>query len=427
MGKKKLALLLITATTLNIGTAKIYAKNKYCEKVKKNTVLAAKPSFKIRKGKVVNITSNLRIRENATTSSQVIGYLVNGEMFEIQEKTGEWYKVKVNGKIGFIHEAYVKELDENIENKVYTEKNNCIKKGEVVNITTNLRIREKPSTTASIIGYLLNGQIFDIKGHYGDWDYIDSKGKIGYIHRDYVKELENKGKKGISKPSEKPSIGKGEVINVETSLRIREKASTNSSILGYLKVGDIFDIRDKGEDWSYITYKGIKGYIHNAYIKEIYINKDEKDAKKSSKDNYDRIGKVINTTTRLRVRKEPNTNCLVVAYLMPNETFRIKAELGNWYYTEISGAEGYVFKDYVQIIKDNDVSNKENKEEQLTGKVINVTTSLRIRQTPSANGEVIGYLLENESIEVIGKVGHWYKIKHKGLIGYVSKAYITIN
>ncbi|MGL5244712.1 MAG: SH3 domain-containing protein [Sarcina sp.] len=421
MKKKKLALLLITATTLNIASAKIYAKDKENKNATKNQVIKSKTYKEVKEGRVINITSNLRIRENANINSKVIGYLVNDEVFEIKGKLGEWYNINVNGKTGFIHENFVKELS---NKEIDIKKNNeASQKGKVINVSTNLRIREKPSNIAPIVGYLLNGQVFDIKGNYGDWKYINCDGKVGYVHKNYVKEINKEELSNEVQILEKPIIGKGKVINISSSLRIRERPKIDSSIIGYLKSGDIFDIREKNEDWTYITYNGINGHVHNAYVEELKENKPEQPSINYG-DKVGKVGKVINTTTRLRVRKEANTNSSVVAYLMPDEIFSIKAQLGSWYYTQISGAEGYVSKDYVKIIKGNDELNKEDK---LIGRVVNVTTGLRVRKEPSSNSNILGYLLNNEKIDINGKYGLWYKINYKGLIGYISKAYITID
>ena len=57
------------------------------------------------------------------------------------------------------------------------------------------------------------------------------------------------------------SISKGQVINVTSTLRIREEASTNSSVLGTIRNGSTFDIISKSGGWYQIKYNGITGYV----------------------------------------------------------------------------------------------------------------------------------------------------------------------
>ena len=58
------------------------------------------------------------------------------------------------------------------------------------------------------------------------------------------------------------------------------------------------------------------------------------------------------------------------------------------------------------------------------GIVTNVSSNLRVRSGASSNSSVLGYLLNNEKVDITGKEGNWYKIKFKGSVGYVSADYI---
>lgn len=57
-----------------------------------------------------------------------------------------------------------------------------------------------------------------------------------------------------------------------------------------------------------------------------------------------------------------------------------------------------------------------------TGK--STATNVRVRESASLNSEVIELLDENDSVEILGQEGEWYKVNFKGTIGYVSKAFI---
>ncbi len=65
------------------------------------------------------------------------------------------------------------------------------------------------------------------------------------------------------------SASKGQVVNVNSSLRIRESASTSSAVIGTLRNGNTFDIISKSGGWYQINYNGTKGYVHGDYVKEI--------------------------------------------------------------------------------------------------------------------------------------------------------------
>lgn len=58
-----------------------------------------------------------------------------------------------------------------------------------------------------------------------------------------------------------------------------------------------------------------------------------------------------------------------------------------------------------------------------TGK--STVSNLRIRKTPSTDGEVIDVLGLEDKVEILGEQGDWYNISFKKVNGYVSKTYIT--
>ena len=116
-------------------------------------------------GQVKNVSSSLRVRSGAGTNHSVVGYLSNGDKFKILEKSGSWYKINGNGTIGYVHSDYVAIVGESSNNNNSSNNNHETSEksiGKVINISSNLRIRNAPSTNSSVVGYLLNGQTFNI-------------------------------------------------------------------------------------------------------------------------------------------------------------------------------------------------------------------------------------------------------------------------
>ena len=100
------------------------------------------------KGKVINVTSALRIRKGPGTTYDAIGWLYNDDNVEILGREGQWFKIKNNDTIGYCHEDYIKEVRQD-DTEIVPE-NPLTGKGEVINITSNLRIRSSASTLSLI-------------------------------------------------------------------------------------------------------------------------------------------------------------------------------------------------------------------------------------------------------------------------------------
>ena len=91
---------------------------------------------------------------------------------------------------------------------------------------------------------------------------------------------------------------------------------------------------------------------------------------------------------------------------------------------------GKTFNGIINLIKNNagtGNSNTGNGDQayNATGKVINVTSTLNVRNQPSTSGTVVGTLKSDQTVTITAKNGSWYKISSP-LVGYVHSDYISI-
>ena len=387
MNRNKIAALIFAVSTVCVISA--HSENAYATEHKNSNQLEENNQTRsVKKGQVINVSTNLRIRKSPNTSSDVIGYLTNGEIFNIDGKEGSWYKINANGKVGYIHGDYVKEVSGNSNSSSNNSGSNSNldtslagKKGTVVNVSTSLRVRQSPSTSSSVVGSLRGGQTFEIKGKSGSWYYINANGLTGYIHGDYVQVGENSSNNGgqssgnNGQSSENNSgmdtslAGKtGKVVNVSTSLRIRQSPSTSSSVVGSLSAGQTFKINGKNGAWYNIDAQGTKGHVHGDYVQVLSGNEGSNSGSNnnqsgSQNNNLDesyngKAGKVVNVTTNLRLRSQPSTSSSVLAYLLPNERFTLQGKTSSgWFKVNYNGKIGYLHEDYVKIVSSDEGAN----------------------------------------------------------------------
>lgn len=306
-----------------------------------------------------------------------------------------------------------------------------ISKGQVVNVTSTLRIRESASTDSSVIGTMRNGNTFDIISKSGNWYQIKYNGITGYVHGDYVKEV----------TASSAVSTKGKVYNVATNLRVRSGASTDSSILGYLTNNTEVNIVGTEGSWYKIQYNSGYGYVSKDYITvngSSSNNGSSSDNNSSSETEINKTGYVYNVSSGgLRVRKEASTSSTVLGTLYSGNSVNIIGETGSWYKIKYNSSYAYVHKDYITDNKPSSESNSGNNSSNnnnsssetmnAIGVVTNVSSNLRVRQQPSSSSLVLGYVLNNEKVNITGKEGNWYKINFKGSTGYVSVDYVRIS
>ncbi|MCX0404524.1 SH3 domain-containing protein, partial [Clostridium perfringens] len=251
-------------------------------------------------GHVVNISSSLRVRSGASTSTATKGFLRNGAKLDIVGKSGAWYKIKYNGGYGFVHGDYV-----SINKHEQSHDKKVISTGHVVNISSSLRVRSGASTSTATKGFLRNGAKLDIVGKSGAWYKIKYNGGYGFVHGDYVSvSSASKPAEKPSKPAEKPidTINEqGHVVNISSSLRVRSGASTNTVTKGFLRNGAKLDIVGRSGAWYKIKYNGGYGFVHGDYV---FINKHEQSHDKK----VISTGHVVNISSSLRVRSGASTS-----------------------------------------------------------------------------------------------------------------------
>lgn len=67
----------------------------------------------LEKKKTIGIVnaSTLNLRESPSLTSPVVLVLLKGDKVEILTEKGNWYKVKVNGKEGYVYKKYIKTVE----------------------------------------------------------------------------------------------------------------------------------------------------------------------------------------------------------------------------------------------------------------------------------------------------------------------------
>lgn len=385
------------------------------------------------KGKIVNISTNLRVRSDVGTNYEIIGYLYNGQEVQVNAEKGDWYRIAFSGREGYVSKSYV-ELNQSIVTPVST----AYKKGQVVNITSALNIRQSASTSSAVIGTLKNADTFEIISNSNGWYNIKSQNVIGFVKSEYVKEI-GSSSEATTKTSVTPTVEKsanGKVVNISTNLRIRTSASTTSPILGYLLNGQEVSITGEEGSWYAISFNNTKGYVSKDYVQKSNVaavntsvqtntNAGSQQTTASGK------GQVINISSSLNIRASGSAGSAVLGILRNGETFDIIGKSGSWYNIKAGAVTGYVSADYVKEVSGASSSNTSNNGstsdqviQNQKGQVINITSNLRVRSSTSTNSSVLGYLLNGQVVDVTGKSGEWIKINYNGQTGYVSSDYI---
>lgn len=136
------------------------------------------------------------------------------------------------------------------------------------------------------------------------------------------------------------SVGVGTVT--ADALRLRESASTDSTILATAPSGDtVVVLEDAGNGWYKVDYKSIEGYMSGEYL-DVQKTADVKIG----------YGKVNAGGSTLNMRSGPGTSYDRVATLSDGTVVDIVGIDNGWYKISTNGVTGYVSSDYMVTCKD---------------------------------------------------------------------------
>ncbi|MDJ9055879.1 SH3 domain-containing protein [Clostridium perfringens] len=387
---------------------------------------------------IVNVSSSLNVREGAGTSSKVIGSLSGNTKVTIVGEEGAFYKIEYKGSHGYVAKEYVKDVTEssNSNQGTQTPEKPSTEKTGIVNVSSSLNVREGASTSSKVIGSLSGNTKVIIVGEEGAFYKIEYKSSHGYVAKEYIKDVtesnnSNQGTQTPEKPSTPESTEKTGIVNVSSSLNVREGASTSSKVIGSLSGNTkVIIVGEEGAFYK-IEYKGSHGYVAKEYIKDVTESNNSNQGtqtpeKPSTPESTEKTG-IVNVSSSLNVREGASTSSKVIGSLSGNTKVTIVGEEGAFYKIEYKGSHGYVAKEYIKDIKDEVVTEPEKpsapENTEKTG-VVNVSSSLNVREGASTSSKVIGSLSGNTKVIIVGEEGAFYKIEYKGSHGYVAKEYV---
>jgi spore germination cell wall hydrolase CwlJ-like protein len=143
-------------------------------------------------------------------------------------------------------------------------------------------------------------------------------------------------------------------------VNIREKASTDSEVLGKLYKNSAVEILDTSGDWYHVESGSIKGYVKEEFIRTGIP--DEELVEKYGEPS------IVVTVDGLNVREKADTEADKVAVIYRNEIYPVLDSHDDWIKINIpeDKTAGYVKSEYAELMVDfKDAISKEEEEELL--------------------------------------------------------------
>ncbi|WP_272188920.1 SH3 domain-containing protein [Bacillus sp. BP-3] len=131
--------------------------------------------------------TSLRVRSAANTNSSILGNLKQGEKITVLGKVNGWAKIAYNGKEGYVSLEFVQISTNSNGNNGNSGNNGQVTEERGVVNASLLNVRQGPSTSASIVAHLKNGESVSVLGKENGWAKVRVNGVEGYASLQFLK------------------------------------------------------------------------------------------------------------------------------------------------------------------------------------------------------------------------------------------------
>lgn len=330
---------------------------------------------------IVN-TPAARIREKASTDSKVITKAYEDEEVEILEEDGDWYKVKVNGKTGYVSKSLIKTSGS-------TKSNNTSKS------STNTS-SEKNTNTSNSTNKNTNSE------NKNEATTNTSENNVSTYTTNEAKASESNN-----------------VINQDTSLRLLPNFASNE--LKFLSKDTEVKIEKELNHWVKISLADNS----NGWVLKNYVTYEKTDNSEQNPTEETNTDKENNTSTQDTNTAANNTKANTVA----NTTEESNSSDKNTNTTVESNTSD---KNTNTTAKSNSSDNKTNTTSDSNSEVKNIKGKVKVetanvREKPDKSSNIVERLDEDDIVTILEETGDWYKItSSKVSSGYVAKSLIKV-
>ena len=315
----------------------------------------------------------LNIRKSASTNATVLSQLSKGDICELIEEDGDWYKITYKSYTGYVSKKYV-EVQQSSDDSKQEDNNtsgtneNVTEYNEVTGKTSKKTdVKILPLIGSSVIESLNKDTEITVISELNGWAYVQSSAVEGWIRSDVITN-----RKTTTIKLSNTSDTKQEENNTNTNTSTNTNTNTVDNNKDNSSKNEVTNNTVENNNTTQEQYTK-----KTMYVKEEYVN----------------------------LRKQASTSSDVLMVVSINTKLTVVGEDGDWYKLDTSEGEAYVSK---KLVSDTKVttsrsggvrtveetakttqtsSNSENKTEQSTNSSEKTTET--VATTSSKKGEEI--------------------------------------
>ncbi|MDO5112590.1 MAG: SH3 domain-containing protein [Clostridia bacterium] len=302
--------------------------------------------------------------------------------------------------------------------------------------------RTGPGTDHQSYGKLQTGEALLVYGESGNWYHVGVNGVLAYVYKQYVDITPTSGVAPVATavpgvvpvmtpvpvtnpaPAVPAALGIG--VLKTSSVNFRTAPSTSARSLGKFDKGDVVQVFGQEGSWLYVSIDNTYGYVSASYVQVQSVAQTAAPAVQpveTIQPDAPAARQGMLTTSNVNLRQEATTASASLKKLKKNTAVTVMAEQGDWYYVEVNGQYGYVYRSYVRIT--GTAAAPANGAAPAAGTGV-TTGKVNLRTGPGASYNKVTTLKKNASLTILGEANGWYNVAAGGKTGYVSGKYVKV-
>ncbi|MEG0742113.1 MAG: SH3 domain-containing protein [Clostridia bacterium] len=300
------------------------------------TLVLAMPLVSLAESFMVVMGGSLNLRKEPSYTAEVIGQYPTGTWMTVVGQDGDWSKVTVNGKSGYVLSQYLGD-GMGAPGTAYVR----------TNTGANLNMRTQPSLQSDIIGSFKNGTAVTVKQQGAGWCQVELNGTLGYMASRYLST--SAGGSGGSDTTGYPKQGVVKNPGANQVLLLREKASTDARVIGYFGNGTSVTLKGESGSFYKVTVGGKDGYMMKKFIKVT----SSSEGGSSTLPTAPFTAKLVNPNGNsiVNFRSAPGLNASIIKAYPVGTEITVTAVGDVWCKAEIDGVSGYVSSYFFKVVK----------------------------------------------------------------------------
>lgn len=227
--------------------------------------------------KQVTTTQNLNLYLEPTSTSNVISTIDSKVKLPVYNTVNGYYLTVVNGLPGYIVAGSTEDVI--VEKPSTPDPTPPLVSGDLLGRVTvdNLNIRKEANSTSPVVDKVKKGEYVQVNSVNGYWAQVTYKGQNGYVHKSYLKLLNQNGNPlkdriiiidpghGGKDPGTVVGTIEEKNIVLKVSTLVTQKLEAAGANVLMTRTGDTYPTREGRVDFSHVNYGEIFVSIHANY------------------------------------------------------------------------------------------------------------------------------------------------------------------